>query len=82
MVTLKIFIEGDCWSCAESRRIVEEIAPQFPQVAMELVDLSTQQRPENIFAVPTYTLNGKVISLGNPYPRELRQKLQSALSDT
>ncbi len=49
---------------------------------MELVDLSTQQRPENIFAVPTYTLNGKVISLGNPYPRELRQKLQSALSDT
>ncbi len=79
MVTLQVYIEDDCWSCAESRRIVEEIAPQFPEVAMELVNLSRHHRPDNVFAVPTYMLNGKIISLGNPYPNELRQKLLDAL---
>ncbi len=47
---------------------------------MELVDLSSAQRPENVFAAPTYLLNGKVISLGNPYPNELRRKLEDALN--
>jgi hypothetical protein len=80
MVTLKVFVEEDCWSCSESRRLIAEMAPQFPQVAMEVVDLSQQQWPPKIFAVPTYTLNGEVISLGNPYPTELRRKLQAALA--
>ena len=80
MVTLKVYVEEDCWSCSESRRIVAEIAPQFPQVAIELIDLSSQRHPNDVFAVPTYMLNGKIISLGNPYPKELRQKLQDALN--
>ena len=79
MVTLKVFVEEDCWSCSESRRLIAEIAPQFPQVTMEVVDLSQGQRPRNIFAVPTYMLNDKIISLGNPYPTELRRKLLDAL---
>jgi hypothetical protein len=80
MVTLEVFVEADCWSCVESRRIVEEIAPQFPQVAIELIDLSTQSRPIDVFAVPTYMLNGEIISLGNPYPKELQQKIEDALN--
>ena len=80
MVRLHVFIEAGCWSCRESRRLVAELAPQFPQVKMELVDLSSAQRPENVFAAPTYLLNGKVISLGNPYPNELRRKLEDALN--
>ena len=80
MVTLKVFVELDCWSCAESRRIVEELTPQFPQVAIELVDLTTQSRPADVFAVPTYKLNGKIIFLGNLYPRDLRRKIQEALN--
>jgi hypothetical protein len=79
MVTLKVFVEEDCWSCSESRRIVEELAPQFPEVAIELINLSAQNRPHDIFAVPTYKLNGKIISLGNPYPQELRNRIQDAL---
>lgn len=79
MVTLKVFVEEDCWSCSESRRLIAEMAPQFPQVNMEVIDLSMAQRPQNIFAVPTYTLNGEIISLGNPYPTDLRRKLLAAL---
>lgn len=80
MVTLKVFVETDCWSCDESRRIVEELSPQFPEVIIELVDLSGTKRPQDVYAVPTYVLDGKIISLGNPYTHELRKKLQDALS--
>ena len=80
MVTLKVYVEEDCWSCSESRRIVQEIALQFPQVAIELIDLSSQHHPDNVFAAPTYMLNGRIISLGNPYPKDLKQKLQDALN--
>ena len=79
MLTLKVFVEEDCWSCSESRRIVEELAPQFPQVAIELIDLTTHGRPDDVFAVPTYKLNDKIISLGNPYLQDLRRKIQDAI---
>lgn len=82
MVTLEVFVEENCWSCSESRRIVEALAPQFLEVAIELVNLSPQNRPDDIFAVPTYKLNGKIVSLGNPYPQELRNKIQEALEAT
>jgi len=79
MVKLQVYINEDCWTCDESRRIVAEIAPQFPEVAVELLDLSSTEYPENVFAVPTYVLNGHVISLGNPYRNELRQRIQDTL---
>ena len=79
MVKLQVFITDDCWTCAESRRIVAEIAPQFPEVTVQLVDVNVVGQPEDIFAVPTYVLNGRVISLGNPHRADLRQKLRTAL---
>ena len=80
MVKLQVYIREDCWTCAESRRIVAEIAPQFPQLAVELVDVEAPNRPQNVFAVPTYVLDGRVISLGNPYRDELRRKISNALN--
>ncbi|NCF64379.1 MAG: hypothetical protein GWP61_00295 [Chloroflexi bacterium] len=80
MVKLQVYVREDCWTCAESQRIVSEIAPQFPQIAVELLDLESTNQPENIFAVPTYVLDGRVIFLGNPYREQLRQEIQDALS--
>ena len=80
MVKLQVYVTEDCWTCAESRRIVSEIASPYPQVAVELLDLEVDDRPEHVFAVPTYVLDGRVISLGNPYREQLRQEIQVALS--
>ncbi len=80
MVKLQVYISEDCWTCAESRRIVAEIAPQFPQLSVELVDMETPDRPPNVFAVPTYVLDGRVISLGNPYRDDLCQEIKDVLS--
>lgn len=80
MVKLQVYIRRDCWSCAESRRIIAEIAPQFPQIAIELFDIEASVQPKNVYAVPTYILDGRIIFLGNPFPAELRRKLQAALN--
>ena len=71
MVKLQIFITDDCWSCEESRRIAAETEARFTDVEVRLVDLMSDERPSNVFAAPTYVLDGRVISLGNPRREEL-----------
>lgn len=78
MVKLQVYIADDCWTCEETKRIVADMASQFPELAVELLDLNEVERPDEVFAVPTYLLNGRVISLGNPTRQELRQKLVDA----
>lgn len=66
MRILQIYISGDCWSCEESLRIAAETRVRFEHVQVELLDLMSAERPETVFAAPTYVLDGRVISLGNP----------------
>ena len=79
MNKLEIYIREECWTCAESLRIAEEMREEFPQVTIEVIDLSAVPRPSNVFATPTYVLNGRVISLGNPKREELRKSLTGVL---
>ncbi|MCP4428174.1 MAG: hypothetical protein GY803_27110 [Chloroflexi bacterium] len=76
-LTLRVYVADDCWSCLETRRITTDIASQFPEVAVELLALDDAP-PDDVFAVPTYLLNGRVIFLGNPTREELSQKLTAA----
>ena len=82
MITLQVYVADDCWACDETRRIVAEIAPEFPDIQVELLDMRTEPHPENVFAVPTYLLNGRVISLGNPHRADLRARLVQARIQT
>ena len=75
MMKLQVYVSDDCWTCEETRRIVADIAPRFPQVQVELLNLDAVKRPSIVFAVPTYVLNGRVIFLGNPTRAELCLKL-------
>ncbi len=78
MITLQVFVQDDCWSCAESRRIVAALRPDFPDVRIELLNLQSEPHPDSVFAAPTYLLNGRVYSLGNPYPTDLSRALEAA----
>lgn len=80
MVKLQVYITDDCWSCVETRRIVADVSPRFPGVLVEFLDMAVGDRPDSVFAVPTYLLNGRVIFLGNPTRHELSQKLSKELS--
>ena len=48
-------------------------AERFPDVNLRIVDLETtdEEIPERVFATPTYLLNGRVWSLGNPSPAQV-----------
>jgi alkyl hydroperoxide reductase subunit AhpF len=75
MPELHIYISETCWACQEARSIAADMRPKFPQVNIELRDLEDERRPSQVFATPTYVLDGRTIYLGNPTREELAQKL-------
>lgn len=76
--TLDIYVTPECFGCERARQIASEIRMwQMPGVEVRLMDLSNPEtvRPDSVFAVPTYLLNDRVISLGNPELDWLCQQL-------
>ena len=82
MNTLTVYISDECWSCEETQRILDDITPQFPELLLNLVNIRQEPLPDGIFAVPTYLLNEKVISLGNPTREALRKRLAKLFSNS
>lgn len=79
MATLHVYVTETCWACRETRKIMAEIEVQFPEMEIELRDLADERRPSQVFATPTYILDGRTIFLGNPTREDLIQKLQAAV---
>src|SRR5919108_1195031 len=79
MARLEIFVKTGCFGCEEARRLWQAVA-RLPEVDARLVDIETvRSLPERVVAVPTYLLDGKVVSLGNPEPRALFVRLAMAV---
>ncbi len=78
MTKLDIYVSETCWACEEARRIVADLAPQYPDFTIELHDVSNGHTPSQVFATPTYVLDGRTIFLGNPTLEELKNKLEAA----
>jgi len=75
--TLDIYIDADCSACETARSLAYEVRLRMPHVIVRLRDITQYQPlPEAVFAVPTYMLNGRRISLGNPSLNDLLRQLQ------
>ena len=83
MVTvLKIYVDENCWGCAEARKIADEVRVEFAEVRVQLVEhdeVDEHGWPDKIIATPTYELNGRIVSLGNPYREELYSLISEAV---
>lgn len=78
---LEVYVSSECLNCGEAVRLAEEVAERYPRVAVRIIDvgeLDGNPPPDPIVAVPTYLLDGRVVSLGNPYPEELFARLHDA----
>ena len=66
--TLKIFVAMDCVGCAEARTIATHIEQEYPNLDVEIIDINRDPVgvPEQVFATPTYVLDDRIVSLGNP----------------
>jgi hypothetical protein len=78
--TLKIFIAENCPGCNDARLIAAQIEQNHPKITVELVDVTEPRAavPEAIFATPTYMLNDRIVSLGNPSPEQVAQWVEAA----
>lgn len=72
-----IYVLPDCGNCEYAREIAALIQREFPQVEVAVVDLANPAEPvpDAVFATPTYLLDGRLWSLGNPSPEEVRERL-------
>lgn len=82
-VNLDVFVEKNCRPCDHAKELAARVQRRFPGVQVRLVDLSlpASERPDTVFAVPTYILNGELLCLGNPEEEDLVQVMQSAIDD-
>ena len=80
--TLRIYIGKHCWSCAEAVRLAEDVRKTFVELNVELIDLEDEGSVnyDDVFSTPTYVFNGRTISLGNPTPEELFEKVSASLT--
>jgi hypothetical protein len=82
MSRLTIYLSSSgCIPCRRARELGEALIGAYPDVKVELVDvalLESGELPESVVAVPTYVLDGIVISMGNPREATLREMLASA----
>jgi predicted thioredoxin/glutaredoxin len=76
---LDIYIADHCENCQEALRLAA-LARATPGVEVRVINLdtSTDAVPARIVATPTYLLDGRVMSLGNPHPDDLLRVLGRA----
>jgi len=73
---LEIYITESCPNC-EVARLIAEHARGIAGLEVALIDLDMpgQSVPPHIVAAPTYLLDGKIVSLGNPRREEVLSRL-------
>jgi thiol-disulfide isomerase/thioredoxin len=65
---LEVFVTPGCEACEHARMLAQRAAQEFHDLEVAVVDLdeTPEGLPPQVFAVPTFLLNGTVVSLGNP----------------
>lgn len=81
-LNLQVFVADHCQTCDYIEPLLAELRQNCPLVRIEIVNLGEpgSQRPAAVFATPTYILNGRVISLGNPSLSDLLAQIERELA--
>lgn len=76
-IAIDIYVAQHCSTCAYAYEVAAEIRRQFPHVHVRMVDMDnpTETIPDVVFATPTYLLNGRLWSLGNPSLDKVQETL-------
>ena len=80
-IQISIYVAQHCSNCDYAREVAQSIQQHYPQVEVELIDMETTDKPipDSVFATPTYLLNGRVWSLGNPSQQQVDEALTELL---
>jgi hypothetical protein len=74
---LTIYVAGHCPNSCYAYEVAKVVRQNFPYVELRIVDLeeTNEAVPEVVFATPTYLLNGRLWSLGNPSLQKVEEAL-------
>lgn len=82
VVKLQVFVKSGCEVCSRARQLAKHADEQFPNLQVDIVDMNeTPPDRDDVFAVPTFVLEDRVLSLGNPQESELHEEVASLLSE-
>jgi hypothetical protein len=79
---LEVYISDHCWQCPEARALALEMQETFPSLNVQIVNLDEAgaPKPASVFSVPTFLLNGTIVSLGTPSHDALARRIRGALA--
>ena len=77
---LGVRVGADGASCQRARRLAEDVDDRYPELSVRVIDVSEPAgQRDDVFAVPTFVLDGRVVSLGNPEQSFLQSEIESLL---
>ena len=82
-VELQVFVEVGCEMCDRALQLAASVDNAYPRLTVSIVDVRDDTgHEEDVFAVPTFMLNGRVLSLGNPQSSYLHGEIESLLRES
>lgn len=78
---LQVYVAPHCAGSDRACLLAERMRSLFPALAVEVVDLTRETAPPDfLIGTPTFALDGRVLSLGNPLESVLARQIENALS--
>lgn len=79
---LEIYVANHCENCHEALRLAE-VARGVSGIEVQVINLdtTTEPIPSLVIATPMYLLDGRVLSMGNPYPDDLLCMLHQSAAE-
>ena len=78
---IEIFVAPDgCPSCGKAQRLVQQIAPDYPDVEVReihILDAPDRVVEYGVFSTPFIVIDGKLEFVGVPKERDLRDRLNA-----
>lgn len=80
-INLILLTSIGCVKCAQTKEILKKIVPDFPELSIKEVDMTTSEGQELIskyviMSSPGIIINDKLFSIGGTTEEELRGKLK------
>lgn len=79
MIKLTLVTREGCVHCAQTKEILKKIKPEFPELAIEEIDMTSPKGQEliakySIMASPGIIINDELFSMGGTTEKELQDK--------
>lgn len=82
MNTIEFLTMPECHNCEKAKKIFDEVMPDFPEVEVKEIDMTTPEGQKlvqkyGIMASPGVVINGEVFLTGGVNKEKLTEKLKS-----